>query len=116
MAMERREFVALLGAATALLPSSAIAQPPFQGLGATKLIGAWSFSGSINIRKDGSKFDRWGANPKGIFIFDRGGNYAQILMGSESKVFGSKVFCAFGTFTLDESKNVLTTRVAGCSV
>ena len=37
-------------------------------------------------------------------MFDRAGNYAQIIVGSESRVFGAKTFCAFGTYTVDEAK------------
>ena len=48
-------------------------------------------------------------------IFDQRGNYAQIIMGAESRVFGSKVFCAFGTYKIDESEKVLITRIDGCS-
>jgi lipocalin-like protein len=115
--MERREFIALLGAATAMIPSSTQAESllPWNP-SADKLFGAWGFASSVNTRKDGTPFDRWGANPKGILMFDRGGHYAQIIMGSESRVFGSKVFCAFGTFTIDEANNLLTTTISGCSV
>ena len=74
---------------------------------AGRLVGTWSFVSSVNTRKDGSTFDRWGANPKGIFMFDRGGNYAQIIVGSESRVFGAKTFCAFGTYSVDEAKKLL---------
>ena len=76
-----------------------------------RLVGTWSFVSSVNTRKDGSTFDRWGANPKGIFMFDRGGNYAQIIVGSESQVFGAKTFCAFGTYSVDDAKKLLITRI-----
>jgi hypothetical protein len=115
--MERREFVALFGMAAALMPVPSRAQPArAPDSRAVKLIGAWGFASSINSRKDGSTFDRWGANPKGILVFDRGGQYAQIIIGSESRVFGAKVFCAFGSYSIDDAKNLLITRVAGCSV
>ena len=78
---------------------------------AGRLVGTWSFASSVNTRKDGSTFDRWGANPKGIFMFDRGGNYSQIIVGSESRVFGAKTFCAFGTYSVDEAKKLLVTRI-----
>jgi hypothetical protein len=31
-------------------------------------------------------------------------------------VFGAKVFCSFGRYSVDEAKNVLVTRVDACSV
>jgi hypothetical protein len=48
-------------------------------------------------------------------MFDRGGNYSQIIIGSESRVFGAKTFCAFGTYTVDEAKKLLITSIASCS-
>jgi hypothetical protein len=114
--MERREFIALLGMAAAAMPARAqagSAQPPDSIAG--RLVGTWSFASSVNTRKDGSTFDRWGANPQGIFMFDRGGNYAQIIVGSESRVFGVKSFCAFGTYSVEESKKLLVTHITSCS-
>src|SRR5215212_7689102 len=116
MAMERREFIALIGMAAAAMPSRASAdptRPPDSMTG--RLVGTWSFASSVNTRKDGSTFDRWGANPQGIFMFDRGGNYAQIIVGSESRVFGAKTFCAFGTYSVEEAKKLLITRIASSS-
>jgi hypothetical protein len=48
-------------------------------------------------------------------MFDRAGNYAQIIIGSESRVFGAKTFCAFGTYTVDEAKKVLLTNITSSS-
>ena len=114
--MERREFIALIGMAAAAMPSRASAEPtrPPDSISG-RLVGTWSFASSVNTRKDGSTFDRWGTDPRGIFMFDRGGNYAQIIVGSESKVFGAKTFCAFGTYSVDDAKNQLVTRIVSCS-
>jgi hypothetical protein len=120
--MERREFIALLGSAAATMASpamtsSARAQPSRAARSlAEHLSGTWSFVSSENTRRDGSTYDRWGPDPKGILMFDRSGHYSQIIVGSESRVFGAKTFCAFGTFSLDEGKKILTTHIAGCSV
>jgi hypothetical protein len=104
-----------MGMAAAAMPSRAKAgtHPPDSLAG--RVVGTWSFVSSINTRKDGSTFDRWGANPMGIFMFDGGGNYAQIIVGSESRVFGSKTFCAFGGYSVDEAKKLLITRITACS-
>ena len=48
-------------------------------------------------------------------MFDRGGNYAQIIVGSESRVFGAKTFCAFGTYSVEVAQKLLVTRIASCS-
>ena len=83
---------------------------------AGRLVGTWSFASSVNTRKDGSTFDRWGANPSGIFMFDRGGNYAQIIVGSESRVFGAKTFCAFGTYSVEDAEEDFSSRASSrCS-
>jgi hypothetical protein len=115
--MERREFIALLAGAAAVMPATARAQPARAGRSfAERLVGTWGFVSSLDMRKDGSTFDRWGPDPKGVFMFDRAGNYSQIIVGSESRVFGAKTFCAFGTYVLDEGKRSFTTRIKGCSV
>ena len=99
------------------MPSHVSAEPARPGADsvAGRLVGTWGFASSVNTRKDGSTFDRWGSNPAGIFMFDRGGNYAQIIVGSESRVFGAKTFCAFGTYSVEEAKKLLVTRIASCS-
>jgi len=48
-------------------------------------------------------------------MFDRGGNYAQIIAGSESKVFGAKTVCAFGTYSVEDAKKLLVTRIVSSS-
>jgi hypothetical protein len=114
--MERREFIALLGMAAGMLPAGAQAEPmhpPDSAAG--RLVGTWSFASSVNTRKDGSTFERWGANPKGILMFDRSGNYAQIIVGSDSKVFGAKTACTFGTYSVEDSEKTLVTKVISSS-
>ncbi len=114
--MERREFIALLGVSAAAIPSAASAAPKYAADSlAGQLVGTWSFASSVNTRKDGTTFDRWGSNPRGIFMFDHGGHYSQIIIGSESRVFGAKTFCAFGTYSVDEAKKVLITRIEASS-
>lgn len=115
--MERREFIALLGIAAAAMPAPAKAGESLHALDsmAGRIAGTWSFASSINTRKDGSVFDRWGESPKGIFMFDRAGHYAQIIVGSESRVFGAKVYCAFGTYKIDEAGKLLVTNIEACS-
>src|SRR3954453_17540445 len=114
--MERREFIALFGMATALMPARAGAEPAHPGNSMiSRLAGTWSFASSINTRRDGSVFDRWGSNPKGIFMFDAGGRYAQIIVGGESRVFGGKTYCAFGSYSTDDANKTFTTIIDACS-
>jgi hypothetical protein len=115
--MERREFIALLGMAAAVMPAHAGAEPaPSDGSLTSRLAGTWSFASSLNTRRDGTVFDRWGSNPKGIFMFDAGGRYAQIIVGAESRVFGGKTYCAFGSYSVDAAKKTFTTIIDACSL
>src|SRR5262249_4454516 len=99
--MERRNFMALLGSAAALMPS--MGTPAAHGLPGDRLAGPWSYVSSVNTRKDGSIVDRWGDNARGILMFDGAGHFSQIIIGSESRMFGAKTFSAFGGYTFDKA-------------
>jgi hypothetical protein len=115
--MDRREFIALLSVAAASMPSPANANPgsPADSM-AGRLAGTWSFVTSVDTRKDGSIFNRWGSDAKGLLMIDRGGHFSQIIMGLESRMFGAKTFCSFGGFSIDEAMKVFTTRIEGSSI
>jgi hypothetical protein len=115
--MRRREFIALLGGAAVIMPFSAGAEPVRAGETiAARLAGTWRFVSSINIRSDGSSFDRWGANPKGTFMFDGNGHFAQVIIGAESRFFGAKSYFAFGSYSVDEASKTIVTRIEGSSI
>jgi hypothetical protein len=114
--MRRRVFIALLGGAVAAIPLAAGAEPADPARKVAKLlVGTWTIVSSVSRRKDGSVVDRWGANPKGIFMFDDKGHYAQMITRSDSLVFGSKTVASFGTYSVDEASKTLITQVAGSS-
>lgn len=48
-------------------------------------------------------------------MFDRGGHYSQIIVGSESRVLGAKTFCAFGTYSVNEENKVLVMHIEASS-
>jgi hypothetical protein len=115
--MERREFMALLGGVAALLPSQSSAGPTHQVRTPDgKLIGSWGFVSSVNTRGDGTLVDRWGPNTKGMLMFDDNGHFSQIITGSESRMFGSKTYCAFGKYTFDAEAGNLNLKFKGCSI
>src|SRR6476660_4778105 len=115
--MDRREFIALLGVAAASMPSPAKANPghPADSL-AGRLAGTWGFVTSVDTRKDGSTFNRWGKDAKGLLMIDGSGHFSQIIMGLESRMFGAKLFCSFGGFSVDEATKALITHIEGGSI
>src|SRR5262249_19295340 len=125
--MKRRKILKI--AAMSLLalgwfPCSAAAQSIKE-----QLVGAWTFVSALDVHPDGRKDDRWGANPKGVFIFDKSGRYAQFISRSdlpqveggrpdkgtpdENKAILSGLVASFGTYTVDESNKTVTTKVEG---
>ena len=64
----------------ALLPSNAAAQ---QKSIKDQIVGTWTFVSALDIYPDGRKNDRWGTNPKGVFMFDGNGRFAQFITRSD---------------------------------
>jgi hypothetical protein len=96
-----------------------------------QIVGAWTFVSAVDVYPDGRKDDRWGANPKGVFIFDKSGRYAQFISRSDlpkiaagradkgtpdenSKILAGLV-ASFGTYTVNEADKTVTTKVEGGS-
>jgi hypothetical protein len=80
-----------------------------------RLIGTWLLVSAIDIRKDGSEVDRWGANPKGTFIFTPEGRFAQVIVRTDVGMFGARNAASFGTYTVNERDKFLFTRVEASS-
>lgn len=80
-----------------------------------QLVGTWTLVSAIDIRKDGTEVDRWGANPKGTFIFTPEGRYAQVIVRTDVGMFGSRNASSFGTYTVNERDKTLFTRVEASS-
>jgi hypothetical protein len=114
--MERRAFIAL-GMAAAAIPSATRTEPahPPDSL-AARIVGTWRFVTSVDTRKDGSTFNRWGKDAQGVLMIDGSGHFSQINMGTESRIFGAKIFCSFGTYSVDEAAKALITHIDGCSI
>jgi len=105
----------------ALLPSSAVSQ---QKSLKDQLVGTWTVTSQEQARKDGSKVERFGANPKGIAIFGADGRFVTILARpdlpkiasndpmnptpEEAKALTVGSIAYYGTYTVDEpSKTIL---------
>jgi hypothetical protein len=127
--MNRRDIsslsvIAALG--LALLPGNAFSQ---QKSLKDQVVGTWTFVSALDVKPDGTKSDRWGRNPKGIFIFDATGHFAQFITRSDIPKFAAKsvdqgtaeenkavmagLVASFGTYTVNEADKTLITRVEG---
>jgi hypothetical protein len=101
--------------------NSAVAQTKFLK---DQLVGTWTVTSQEQVRKDGSKVERFGANPKGIAIFEASGRFVTILARpdlpklasndpmnpspAEAKALALGSLAYFGTYTVDEpSKTIL---------
>lgn len=94
-----------------------------------QIVGTWTFVSAMETRSDGSKNDRWGANPKGVLMFDANGRFVQIIHRSdlpkfagagqnagtadEFKAVMQNTIVTFGTYSIDESAKILITNVEG---
>src|SRR3979490_1521645 len=81
--MNRRKIFGLAAITTlglALLPGSSFAQ---QKSLKEQLVGTWILVEAVDINSDGSKSNSWGPNPKGTYMFDGSGHFAQMLIQSD---------------------------------
>ena len=76
--------IALLFCLPAIRPEVAQAQT------AQDMIGSWALVANVNIREDGTRVDVYGADPKGIQIFDSSGRFALITTRPDLPRFASK--------------------------
>jgi hypothetical protein len=65
-------FSVITALGVALLPGSALAQ---QKSLKEQLVGVWTIVSWEQMNKDGSKFHRFGFNPKGVHVFDANGRF-----------------------------------------
>jgi hypothetical protein len=125
--MNRRSILGLSTMMTlgfAFLAGDAVAQQkPLK----EQLVGTWTIVSADNTRPDGTKFQLFGPNPKGILVLDGNGRTAFMLMSSgrpkfasnnrntgspeenKATVQGSIAF--FGTWSVNEADKTITTRI-----
>jgi hypothetical protein len=118
--------IAALG--LALLPGNAIAQ---QKTLKEQLVGTWTLVSWEQTNKDGSKFQRFGANPKGVNIFDANGHFYIMFARSdllrivsndpstptpeEAKSIAAGTIAYYGTYTVDEAVKVVSLHIEASS-
>jgi lipocalin-like protein len=108
----------------ALIAGKAIAQ---QKTLKDQIVGHWIFVSSIDTNKDGTKTNRFGANPKGLVMFDASGRFSFFISradipkftasninqgtADENKAVVQGSIAYYGTWTVDEASKTLTTNV-----
>lgn len=119
-------MVAALG--LALLPGSALAQ---QKSLKEQVVGTWTVVSWEQTTKEGTKFQRFGANPKGINVFDASGRFFVMFARpdlpkiassnpmkttpEENKAVMEGTIAYYGTYTVDETGKAITLRVESSS-
>jgi Lipocalin-like domain len=129
--MNRRNILslsAITAMGLALLSSSAFAQ---QKTLKEQLVGTWTAVSWEQDVPNGPKFQRYGANPKGVTVFDANGRFFSITARpdlpkiasnnpstptpEEAKAIVSGSIGYFGTYTVDEAAKVITLRYEASS-
>jgi len=82
-------LMAVLGFALTMgIASHGNAQQPTRSVG-QQLVGTWLFVSVVNTRPDGTHFDPFGGNAKGILMFDRAGHFSQQILSDARRKFAS---------------------------
>lgn len=127
--MNRRNTLslcAIIVLGLALLPGSAVSQ---QNALKEQLVGTWTIVSNDNVAPDGTKRQIFGANPKGILMFEANGRYAQIFVRPDRPEFKAKnrlqgtpeeikaafegALVHFGTWSVTEADKIIVIRTEG---
>jgi hypothetical protein len=112
-----------------LLPSgSAVSQ---QKSLKDQLVGTWTVVSWEQARPDGSKFRRFGDNPKGVNVFDANGNFVVLFARpdlpklasanpssptpDEAKAIVGGASGYYGTYTVDDAAKIVTLHIEASS-
>jgi len=129
--MNRRSILNLTAMAVlglGVLPGNAIGQPKSLK---EQLLGAWTLVFIDYVRQDGSRFQTYGANPKGVARFDGSGHYIIAVMRSdrppfavndrmqgtaeENKATVQGTMTHFGTYTVSEAERTILVHIESSS-
>jgi len=92
-----------------------------------QLVGTWTLVEAIDVRPDGSKFNPWGSNPLGTYMFDASGRFAQMLIRSDLPKLPNRAkgtaeqnqaivagsVAMYGTYSVNEADKVITVHFEG---
>jgi hypothetical protein len=112
---------ALLCLAVGLSASDALAQ---QKSLKEQLVGTWTLVSSVQVRADGGKLKQFGANPKGINVFDANGRFFLMVASADNSKIAAKgpsesnleeiggliaeSIAYYGTYLVNEAEKVVT--------
>jgi hypothetical protein len=128
--MDRRSILSIFvmtALGLALVPRSAVSQ---QKSLKEQLVGTWTTVSADNVLPDGTKRQLFGANPKGIIIFDANGRYAFVQMDpdrpkannrlqgtpEEVKAAWDGAVAHFGTWSVTEADKTIGLRIEWLSL
>lgn len=128
--MDRRSILTIGAAAgLGLLPRRAAAQEKTLK---QQIVGAWSLVSWVQTRSDGSKYHRFGEQPKGVNMFSPTGRFSIILVrpdlpkitsndpnkpsAEEALAIVRGSIAYFGSYTVDEATKVLTLQLDGTTL
>jgi hypothetical protein len=116
--------MSLFSLGLALPVSDAVAQQKSIG---DQLVGTWTVASWDQVRADGSKIQRFGANPKGINVFDANGRFVVMFANpdlpkiasrdplkttpEENKAIMQGTIAYYGTYSVSEPDKIVTFRV-----
>jgi hypothetical protein len=125
--MNRRSaiyFSAIMALGLALLPGNAISE---QKSLKEQLVGTWILASWEQTLPDGSKFHRFGSDPKGVNAYDASGHFSLIMMrpdlpklasGDASKVtpdeaqkIATGTIAYYGTYTVNEADKTVSLKL-----
>ena len=128
--MDRRSILTVGAAAgLGLLPGAARAQ---QKTLKQQIVGAWTLVSWVQTRSDGSKYQRFGEQPKGTNMFSPTGRFSIIIVqpdlpkiasndpnkptAEEAQAIVRGSIAYFGSYTVDEASKVLTLQLDGSTL
>jgi Lipocalin-like domain len=115
--------------ALAILPGSAVSQQ--KGL-KDQIVGTWTLVSWEATRKDGTKNQRFGTNPKGVNTYDANGNFSLIIMRpdlpkiaagdpekptpEEAQAIAKGAIAYYGTYTVNESDKTVSLKIGATTL
>ena len=102
------------------------AQQPTRSVG-QQLVGTWLCVSNVTTRPDGTRYEAFGGNTKGILMLDRTGHFSEQIMGDARRKFASNnrlegtpeenkgvvagTLAFYGTYSVDATGHTLTFHV-----